>query len=144
MEYRISLRLLRNSKWPGRTGVLPNDPWSTSKQWRTRKTRMKKSFGSVGVGTWDLIQQIPLANIVWSSDDYCLVRLTPFSLVQIYRPVVDRVEPEDWSNKILRNNYHGVTVTVASHFIGRWVFSTYTCIPQNSLITVGSVLCHVL
>jgi len=112
-------------------GDVPNDPWSTTTQWRTCKTRMKKSSGSVGVGAWDLIQQIPFANFVWSSGDYCLLRLTPFSLVEIYRPVLDRLEPEDWSNKILRNNHHGRTVNTASHFRRRWVLCMYTRLPQQ-------------
>lgn len=132
----ISLRYLGNGEWRERTGDIPNDPWSTTTQWRTCKTRMKKSSGSVGVGAWDLIQQIPFANFVWSSGDYYLLRLTPFSLVEIYRPVLDRLEPEDWGNKILCNNYHGGTVNTVSHFRRRWVFCPYARLPHNNLITV--------
>ena len=56
------------------------------------KTKMKKSFGSLGA--WDLIRQIPLAKFVLSSDDYHILRMTAFSLVKIYRPALDRLEPE--------------------------------------------------
>jgi hypothetical protein len=140
----ISLRLLGNGKWPGRTWYVFNDPWSTSTQWRTCKTRMKKSSGSMGVGAWDLIQQTPFANFVWSSDDYYLLRLSQFILVEIYRPVLDRLEPADWSNKILQNNSHGGTDNTAPHFRRRWVFCTYTHLPHNNLITYDEMYWEVM